>query len=698
MPPTQHSLKPTGLYSFLVILTLLLRILPSASAEAPSPGLNITQSWQEQDTSDDIRDGGETAQYEASFPHVDRRILGRQAIATQAATAMENNAPQTAQFLPNTTLLYSFQAVATPTPTATPQIRDEVIWHHDLLRREEDYEQPTALEDDVSQQDSDEEYPTQLVERQTPVGQKIWVSINTCWQPNFSNPPDQANPPQLTMLYRTTEGPGSDEWASMALSEGFASFSLTTSSAVLIQIVSPPSAILGNHPWRFDLVASRDAPYHALDDTTDISLKLIDSDPHAALLITDGLSNWTTIQTNQSMAHLDFGPPFGVFANNFNFTGINGLRSSYCALTEVGQIQGAVNANVDANRGVEMGLTEAQPSNVLEEQFYLPGLNGSTLYYGRLATINGTYRDPSIGGGGVLFPLMNFTTKHDENCAVVYNLSFCNEVNYAVPANPSRYSTQDLAALYDNTTAQLYQNFSWSIQQVACNTTPSSQYSLAVTCDDCRRAYKSWLCAVTIPKCEDFSTNYNASFLSWDGAPSAQPSASTVNTASGVFGSSMSSSKATSASEFHNDLPSASPQPSNVAVNYLMPRNLAQKALPNNTNPPITDQLQLQWTATNSSRNNATIAGLVQPGPYMEVLPCNDLCYDLVRMCPAVLQFSCPEPGSWLESYNYGRRGVGKDGAYTCNAPGAVYYPNAAARPGTGLWLILAMMALYVMI
>lgn len=293
-----------------------------------------------------------------------------------------------------------------------------------------------------------------------------------------------------------------------------------------------------------------------------------------------------------------------------------------------------------------------------------------------------------------MYPVMNFTTKSDENCAVIYNLTFCDQVNYAVPANPARYSSSDLAALYDTTAQKMFQNFSHSLQQIPCNTTPSSQYSLAVNCTDCKNAYKSWLCAVTIPKCEDFSSNYNPNWLNWDGSPSAIPTdAYTYNpnpapTTSNSLSSSASSSSSetSSASQFHNAVPSASPRPHKIATNYLFPRNLAQKPVPNSSYDtsliPPADSLQQSWVATNSSRNNETIAGSVQPGPYMEVLPCKDLCYDLVRMCPAALGFSCPTPGSWLETMTYGTRNVGKDGAPTCNAPGAVYYPNAADKLG----------------
>lgn len=690
----------TILFAFLTNLHSVL----ADQLDSSITNFSVTSSWLQDhpQARGDTYERGDGAQYEATFLHADRTIVGRQAQSSDPKD-IRNNEPLNYQIQGGSTLYYSFRAWPTPPPQV--RTKDEDFYEHDILRRNDESieELPSAEESSLGGATSMKPVGRQAPPPAPAPRRRVWVTINTCFLPAFQQPQDQATPPQLSIYHLTEQTPGQIGWLQENLSEGYASFDVMTNDSVHIQLTAPPSDIdpKGVQAWGFDLVASYDAPYHVYNDTTEVSLKLIDSDSHAALLITDGLSNWTAAQTNSSLAHLDYGPPLNIFANNINYTGLNGLRKSYCALYEnkKSQIWGDVHQSPDANNGVEMGLTRAFPSNILEEQFYLPGLNRSSMYLGQLATsLNENYRETKPGGGGVLYPPMNFTTKHDENCAVIYNLTFCPQVNYAVPANPARNSTRNLAALYDNTTAKLYQNFSYSLQQIPCNTTPSSQYSLAVTCADCDKAYKTWLCAVTIPKCMDFSSNYNASFLNWDGAPSAVPlGISSTATGSGALASGVGPTATTaysSSSAFHNDLPSASPLPANINTNYLMPRNLAQKPLPNASLPPITDHvqhdLQMNWIATNSSRNNDTIAALVQPGPYMEVLPCADLCYDLVRMCPAALQFSCPDPGGWLESVNYGKRGVGKDGAYTCNAPGAVYYPNRGRRLRIGVgWIVV---------
>lgn len=63
----------------------------------------------------------------------------------------------------------------------------------------------------------------------------------------------------------------------------------------------------------------------------------------------------------------------------------------------------------------------------------------------------------------------------------------------------------------------------------------------------------------------------------------------------------------------------------------------------------------------NSSRN-PMIDIDIRPGPYKEMLPCEDICYDLVRSCPAALQFACPLEGHGL-NYSYGSPSKG------CNSP-----------------------------
>lgn len=199
------------------------------------------------------------------------------------------------------------------------------------------------------------------------------------------------------------------------------------------------------------------------------------------------------------------------------------------------------------------------------------------------------------------------------NCALLFNLPFCSSVAYAAPANPQTFNTTDLLGQqYDQYANNLYQNFVYSLQQIPCNTTSSAQYSLARNCDDCDAAYKQWLCAVTIPRCEDFSNS----------APYLQPR----------------------------------------AVNY----SFINPSYTNGTEGDLAFSQRNRSRTQFSSSRNPMIDEIIKPGPYKELLPCEDICYNLVRSCPAALQFACPLAGHGL-NFSYGSPQPG--GEVTCNSP-----------------------------
>ena len=192
---------------------------------------------------------------------------------------------------------------------------------------------------------------------------------------------------------------------------------------------------------------------------------------------------------------------------------------------------------------------------------------------------------------------------------LLFNLPFCSSVAYAAPGNPSSKNTSisnatSLGLIYDQYASLAWTNFSYSLAQVACDTTSSAQYSLVRTCTDCANAYKEWLCAVVIPRCEDFSNS--STFL--------QPRAVGQPFINETYGKTIMDDPTLSATLSHEN--------------------------------------QLK-TYFNSSRN-PMIDSVIQPGPYKEVLPCEDICYELVRSCPAFLGFGCPLAGHGL-NYSYGK-------------------------------------------
>jgi calcium channel MID1 len=199
-------------------------------------------------------------------------------------------------------------------------------------------------------------------------------------------------------------------------------------------------------------------------------------------------------------------------------------------------------------------------------------------------------------------------------------------VAYAVPSNTTfKYNDSALAEIYDTQAKSYYSNFTKSLQQVACDTTSEAQYSLARTCKDCERDYKNWLCLTLIPRCEDFS----------------------------------------------------------ATDSWLWPRNI-NVPFPNGSLPfdnNMTSEFQDSHRdrhAFNQSRN-PLIDKDIKPGPYKEMLPCEDICFDIVKSCPAQMQFACPNMPGRLSAY--GKKDNNSD-TLTCNFPGAVVKLNAQGGAG----------------
>ena len=229
----------------------------------------------------------------------------------------------------------------------------------------------------------------------------------------------------------------------------------------------------------------------------------------------------------------------------------------------------------------------------------------------------------------------------DGNCQIPRNLSFCTSVNYAVPANPSVFATPEaLGTWYDNQAREYYQFFNYSLDQIPCNTTDTARYSLAVGCQDCANAYKSWLCAVTMPRCMDYSS------------PSRE--------------------------------------------DYLVPRNIYQDFINGSAAPEKRPSDPSQVVMASNGSRYSIIDQKVSPGPYKELLPCKQLCYGLVQSCPASLQFACPMQSDNLYTSYQEMMPDNLTGAPKCNMPGWVtpFSAGLGLKPGWILCLVGVLVAL----
>ncbi|KAJ5757003.1 uncharacterized protein N7511_007185 [Penicillium nucicola] len=458
----------------------------------------------------------------------------------------------------------------------------------------------------------------------------VYLSLTTCSKPaaNKTDPGDGF--PQLQMYVSKSEtlqepGPSHDDSDQdvYTAAGGYIGIEKDTDSDVFIGVAAPNSTDYSGG-YKLQLAASIDAYFHNVVDD-DPFLYFVDADVSAALLVTNNLTQAAAGSENYQQ-WMNITPPYTMFAHNINNTALLGLERSFCALDALAQV-GRI------SKTVEVGMTSRGLGNKPKEQFYITGLNQSSSYNGMLAMVGNstTSGNGIVGGGGQVWQAMNFTTKADDNCAVLFNLTFCSEVAYAVPSNP-KLSVAKLREIYDTNAANYYQNFNYSLQQVQCKTDQESLFSLAVDCDDCATAYKQWLCSVTIPRCADFSNN----------------------------------------------------------ASYLAVRNAGQDFI-NGTSLPV-DSPYRQHVASNTSRNKI-IDTDIKPGPYKEILPCEDICSTLVKDCPSTLGFQCPS-GRWLNA-SYGYRN--SHGDITCSYLGAAYHLSLGVRLGAGWAGLIGLVVMGVM-
>ncbi|RYP52849.1 hypothetical protein DL768_002098 [Monosporascus sp. mg162] len=626
LSPLQSRLAASLIASCLLLVVYLFFLFPQF-ATATQLDDHVNDGWLE----NDVALGAvnvEDPEYEPDFALFDRSIIGR---APPGVTGLANNVPLPANIQPGDTLNYAFEISTIEDAEAS-----------DATRLRELRSEPNgslAAPDDV---DGLKEGNSEPVRRQQR-SRTLWISANTCQQPRRISP-DQTtgDPPQLTLFVsrsseNTSPGPDQDDVELIPFHEGAVMFNTSFTEDVFFSIHAPEVSderFDTSLPYNFEIAASIDQSYHTVANESDSQLIWVDSDARGSLFTTRNLTS--------SPEQVVERPPYVLFAHNKADTRINGLRSSYCGLRNEAQIRGLENGS---NGHITTGLKQGGDGNLTRQEFYIGGLNASSEYVSILVyDRDGTAPEPQRnvpGGGGVVHQPIEMETKPLGACRVIFNLTLCDETQYAVPANWDLFPEMtDLAAFYDNYTQTMYGNFKKSMQQIACEAQSESRYSLVRNCTDCEKAYKDWLCSVAIPRCEDFS----------------EP-----------------------------DRP------------HLQARNI-NEPFPNGT--MVDEKIRKEHandTAWISSRN-PLIDREIRPGPYKEVLPCDDVCYQLVQSCPAVLGFQCPLPGMIGFNSAYGRRSD-SDGGVTCNYPGSAHYPPAAGvqlpvRRSLVLGVICAVLAL----
>lgn len=488
------------------------------------------------------------------------------------------------------------------------------------------------------------------VKRQDQLPIQLYLTFNTCLQPqpNAALPGSQrpTGPPPALELFMSnssdnqTPGPATTTkpQTTIPIVGGFASLTINATGSIWVAVYAPRVSNINQWQdvWNYELVLSTTKPYHGYLE--DQFLYLVDTDYNSALFITGNMSTTASAEGGidedvDGAELLTHSPPYTMYAQNTGvYSRFFGLERSYCAVTKLAQVRPS---------SLDSSMTARGLGNLPKEQFHLRELNRSSTY---LAFLARPTSNDSADTSGTLWRALRVSTKTDGNCQIIYNLPFCNEVAYAVPSNPTLFGMQQLMTFYDDIAASWHKNFSYSLQQINCNVSKVSAYSIARTCTDCDNAYKNWLCAVTIPRCMDWSSKLP--YL----AERAATELFYNNTATAL--------------QLHPYAPA------------LTPPQLAEH------NATVGNQ-----TGKIPSRNKQ-IDVVVQPGPYREIKPCLDLCWMLVQSCPSSFGFACPQPQSPGAELSYGERAGGD---VTCSYLGAVYLQNGAPKWSVGsggvVWL-----------
>lgn len=348
-------------------------------------------------------DGG----YAPDFEYFDRSILGRQE-APEGQQVLENNKKNEQDIIPQQSKFYVFKR-------GQNRLRRTDTTDSGALEARETANvsgEPEA-EDIREGQSTTTEGDADVEKRQA--GNRIWISANTCQQPN---PPANGtaatkNHPQLALYVSTSpnnQKPGIDSIDGLAtpptgviFDKGFANFSLQANSDIYIGVSAPALEPGWFGSWHYEIAVSTDGPYHSYDGN-DPFLFMIDTDSDSALFITYNLSTPGTNDTDKWKEN----NPFRMFAfESDGVTAVTGIERSLCALRNVSE-----STNVTS----EISITNKFGGALPKSQFHLQGLKAGKKYNGFLTVQGGqdVLQLPggrTVRGGGMVFRQFEYSTK-----------------------------------------------------------------------------------------------------------------------------------------------------------------------------------------------------------------------------------------------------------------------------------------------
>jgi calcium channel MID1 len=420
LSPLQSRLVASVIASFLILVIYLflssphfalaaeLNAIPldhDATIDANRWTLEHTLEETESTETPELR--GDT--YEPDFGLFDRGIIGR---APPGVTSVVNNVPNNQNIEPGTVVTFVFQMDSLSGRGAA-----EADGALELRKRSSGSPGEDGATDEDTESEGDIAGDVELVRRSTTATRTLWISANTCMQPDSgSGTKTTMAPPQLTLYVSTstdyqTPGPMGDpkKQKFFVFDEGAVMYNTTLTGDVFFSVAAPNvSTVFSTTTYNMDIAASVDQSYHTYDDASTPNLIWVDSDANATLMITGNLTD----NSNELIST----PPYTMFGYTQGDMSVVGIRNSYCGLKLYAQIGGS-RSPLPANI-MTTGMTRRGTGNVTKQEFYFKGLNSSTTYMGILARDTGagsnTKRDGVAGGGGLVFRQTEFDTKPSE--------------------------------------------------------------------------------------------------------------------------------------------------------------------------------------------------------------------------------------------------------------------------------------------
>ncbi|KAA8900883.1 stretch-activated Ca2+-permeable channel component-domain-containing protein [Sphaerosporella brunnea] len=212
-------------------------------------------------------------------------------------------------------------------------------------------------------------------------------------------------------------------------------------------------------------------------------LYLVDTDDSTALFITGNMTDHSSefggVDEDPANLKNQSFTPYTMYAQNRNVPSrFKGLGKSYCAVRQLANIT---------------------PGTILP-----------------IARLNRSHRTKSHAYPSPFVPRTSIGTERANsqdrrNCQLSTTSPSALKSRMPWPSNPTLFRRKQLMEFYDNGAQQWWANFTYSSPAGPMQHHQLSCLQPCPDCDDCAAAYKTWLCAVTIPRCMDYSANSHTS-------------------------------------------------------------------------------------------------------------------------------------------------------------------------------------------